>query len=96
MAVPPRLDRPMQVMDVRDLARLVVLLLEQDLPGAYNAVGPSPAVTLSELIATCGAAEVVPVPEGELDCRGHARMGPRPRRASADRRLVRQGGAMLG
>ena len=39
---PRRLDRPVQVMDVRDLARLVVLLVEQDLPGAFNAVGPTP------------------------------------------------------
>ena len=39
MAVPPRLDRPMQVMDVRDLARLVVLLLEQDLLAPTAPVG---------------------------------------------------------
>jgi len=63
IAVPPRLDRPVQLVDVRDLARLVVLLLEQDRPGAYNAVGPSSAITLGELIAVCGAAEMVSVPD---------------------------------
>jgi len=55
------------VMDVRDLARLVVLLIEQDLPGAFNAVGPSPGVSFVELVKTCGNAELVPVPQGELD-----------------------------
>ena len=67
VAVPDRLDRPVQVMDVRDLARLVVLLIEQDLPGAFNAVGPSPGVSFVELVKTCGDAELVPVPQGELD-----------------------------
>ena len=67
MAVPERMDRPVQVMDVRDLARLVVLLVERDLPGAFNAVGPSPSVSFLELVKTCGDAELVPVPHGELD-----------------------------
>jgi 2'-hydroxyisoflavone reductase len=67
IAVPERLDRPVQVMDVRDLARLVVLLVEKDMPGAFNAVGPSPAVSFVELVKTCGDAELVPVPHGELD-----------------------------
>jgi 2'-hydroxyisoflavone reductase len=67
VAVPDRLDRPVQVMDVRDLARLVVLLLEQGLPGAFNAVGPTPGVSFVELVKTCGNAELVPVPQGELD-----------------------------
>lgn len=65
MAVPAPLDRPAQVIDVRDLARLIVLLLEQDRPGAYNAVGP--CVSFLELVRTCGDAEPVPVPQGELD-----------------------------
>jgi 2'-hydroxyisoflavone reductase len=57
--VPGRLDQPVQVIDARDLARLVVLLLEQDQPGTYNAVGPQPAVTLAELIRVCGAEALV-------------------------------------
>jgi 2'-hydroxyisoflavone reductase len=67
VAVPERLDRPVQVIDVRDLARLVVLLVEQDRPGAFNAVGPSPAVSFVELVRACGDAELVPVPQGELE-----------------------------
>jgi 2'-hydroxyisoflavone reductase len=61
MAVPARLDQPMQVIDVRDLACLVAILIEKDLPGAYNAVGPSPAVTLGELIRACGGSDLAPV-----------------------------------
>ncbi len=67
MAVPGRLDRPIQVVDVRDVARLVLRLIENDLAGAYNAVGPWPAVTLGEMIRTCGAVEFVPVAEDHLD-----------------------------
>ena len=65
VAVPERLDRPVQVTDVRDLARLVVLLIEQDVPGAFNAVGQ--VMPFLELVKTCGDAELVPVPQGELD-----------------------------
>lgn len=67
IAVPDRLDRPVQVIDVRDLARLVVLLVEHDQPGPFNAVGPTPGVSFVELVKTCGDAELVPVPQGELD-----------------------------
>ena len=67
VAVPSRLDRPVQLMDVRDLARLVVALLEQHLPGAYNAVGPSPDVTLGELIRACGTIDPVEIPGHDLD-----------------------------
>ncbi|MCU1600337.1 MAG: NAD-dependent epimerase/dehydratase family protein [Frankiales bacterium] len=59
--VPGRLEQPVQVVDARDLARLVVLLIEQDLPGTYNAVGPQPAVTLAELARVCGADDLVQV-----------------------------------
>ncbi len=63
VAVPTPVDRPVQVIDVRDLARLVVLLVEQDRPGAYNAVGPAAPLTLAELVRACGEAQVVPVDE---------------------------------
>lgn len=56
--VPGRLDQPVQVVDARDLSRLVVLLLEQDRAGTFNAVGPQPPVTLEELVRTCGADDV--------------------------------------
>jgi len=60
---PGRPEQPMQVVDSGDLARLVVILLERDQPGVYNAVGePMP---MPELIAACatGPIEVVSVPD---------------------------------
>lgn len=49
VALPGRPDQPVQVVDSRDLARLVVALLEADRSGIYNAVGPADPVTLGEL-----------------------------------------------
>ncbi len=59
--------QPVQVVDSRDLARLVVQLLADDRPGAFQAVGPADPVTLGGLIETCARAagtevQVVPVP----------------------------------
>lgn len=67
VAVPSRLDRPVQLMDVRDLARLALLLLERQLSGAYNAVGPSTSLTLGELLRACDILEPVEVPGEDLD-----------------------------
>lgn len=67
VVVPHRLERPVQLTDVRDLAGLVVILLEQRLPGAYNAVGPAPDATLGELLRACGIADPVEVPDDDLD-----------------------------
>ena len=64
IADPGRLDQPVQVVDARDLARLVTSLLEADRGGTFNAVGPQPAVTLGGLIAVCAGGspiELVPV-----------------------------------
>src|SRR5580658_456773 len=63
----PATRQPVQVIDSRDLARLVVQLLTDDRPGAFHAVGPAEPVTLSGLIGTCAQAagtqvEIVPVP----------------------------------
>ena len=61
VAVPGRLDQPVQVVDSRDLARLVLQLLHDDRPGTFNAVGPATPVTLAELVQACaeGAGAVV-------------------------------------
>jgi 2'-hydroxyisoflavone reductase len=71
-AVPGRPDQPVQVIDSRDLARLVIALLEQDKAGTYNAVGPADPVTLEALIQACARAagttvDVVPVPADAVD-----------------------------
>ncbi len=66
-ALAGRPDQPVQVVDAGDLARLVIALVTADVPGIYNAVGPSEATTLAGLIEICARAagssvEVVPVP----------------------------------
>jgi nucleoside-diphosphate-sugar epimerase len=59
-------EQPVQIIDSRDLARLVVQLLQDDRGGAFHAVGPATPVTLRGLIGTCARvagtkAEIVPV-----------------------------------
>ncbi|MBK5305793.1 MAG: NAD-dependent epimerase/dehydratase family protein [Frankiaceae bacterium] len=71
-ALPGRPDQPVQVIDSRDLARLVVALVEQDKSGTYNAVGPAEPVTLEQLIRVCAKAaasdiEVIPLPPDTVD-----------------------------
>jgi len=67
VAVPGDPRQPVQVIDSRDLARLVVQLLTDDRPGAFHAVGPATPVTLGELVRTCARVagtevDIVPVP----------------------------------
>ena len=67
IALPGDPAQPSQVIDSRDLARLVVQLLVDDRPGAFQAVGPAEPVTLGGLIEACARAagtqiEIVPVP----------------------------------
>lgn len=56
LPVPEHLDQPVQVVDSRDLARLVVSLLEADRPGTYNAVGPAEPTSFAGLLDACAAA----------------------------------------
>jgi 2'-hydroxyisoflavone reductase len=67
VALPGDPQQPVQVIDSRDLARLVVQLVTDDRPGAFHAVGPANPVTLGQLIQTCARVaetevEIVPVP----------------------------------
>lgn len=60
-------EQPVQIIDSRDLAGLVVQLLQDDRGGAFHAVGPAAPVTLGGLIGTCARVagtevEIVPVP----------------------------------
>jgi len=64
--LPGRPDQPVQVVDSRDLARLVVTLLHDDRPGTYNAAGPAEPVTLAGMVEACArgtgaSVDVVPV-----------------------------------
>jgi 2'-hydroxyisoflavone reductase len=65
--VPADPQQPVQIIDSRDLARLVVQLLADGHPGAFHAVGPAEPVTLGGLIETCARVagtqvEIVGVP----------------------------------
>ncbi|GAB2714624.1 NAD-dependent epimerase/dehydratase family protein [Kitasatospora kifunensis] len=67
VALPGRPEQPIQLVDSRDLAGLVVRLLLDDRPGAFHAVGPAEPTTMAELINTCARVagsqvEIVPVP----------------------------------
>lgn len=67
VALPGDPRQPVQVIDSRDLARLVVQLVADDRLGVFHAVGPAEPVTMSELIQACAHAagtqvEIVPVP----------------------------------
>lgn len=67
VALPGDPAQPSQVVDSRDVARLVVRLLCDDRPGAFHAVGPAEPVTLGGLIETCARVagtriEIVRVP----------------------------------
>jgi len=67
VAVPTDPAQPVQIIDSRDLARLVTALVADGRPGAFHAVGPAEPVTLGGLIETCARvagtqAEIVPVP----------------------------------
>jgi 2'-hydroxyisoflavone reductase len=67
VAVPTDPAQPVQIIDSRDLARLVTALIADDRPGAFHAVGPAEPVTLGGLIQTCARVagtqvEIVPVP----------------------------------
>jgi 2'-hydroxyisoflavone reductase len=68
VALPGDPAQPSQVVDVRDVAGLVVRLLADGRPGAFHAVGPAEPTTLAGLIETCArvagtSVEIVPVPE---------------------------------
>ena len=56
LALAGRPDQPVQVVDSRDHARLVVTLLEDGGTGTYNAVGPAEPVTLAALVSACAEA----------------------------------------
>jgi 2'-hydroxyisoflavone reductase len=53
VAAPGRPSRTVQFIDVRDLARWMVRLLERDAKGTFNGVGPQAPIAMQSLLATC-------------------------------------------
>jgi 2'-hydroxyisoflavone reductase len=50
---PGRPSRPTQFIDVRDLAGWIVLLIEKNATGVYNATGPAQPLPMGELLESC-------------------------------------------
>ncbi|WP_309892670.1 NAD-dependent epimerase/dehydratase family protein [Archangium sp.] len=53
MLAPGSPSDPLQIIDVRDLAEWLVLLVERNTTGIFNAVGPEKPWTLGEMFAAC-------------------------------------------
>jgi nucleoside-diphosphate-sugar epimerase len=53
VALPGQPEQPVQVVDSRDVAGLILRLIEDGRGGAYTAVGPQQPTTLGALIETC-------------------------------------------
>jgi len=65
VALPTKPEAPLQLVDVRDVARLTVRLITDNRSGAYNAIGPDS--TIAELIRTSAelagtSVDIVPIP----------------------------------
>ena len=55
VAAPGRAARAVQFIDVRDLARWAIELIEREAPGIFNATGPREPVAMSRLLDACRA-----------------------------------------
>lgn len=59
-------ERPLQVIDARDLASFLVNLAEQGTSGAFNGTAPIGQTTFKELLEAAGDAELVWIPDDKL------------------------------
>ena len=55
VAAPGPPERPVQLLDARDLGAFLVHLVEAGRTGTFNAVGPAHTLTMSEMLETCRA-----------------------------------------
>ena len=55
IAAPGRPARTVQFIDVRDLARWMVALLERGTAGSFNATGPASPIAMQKMLETCRA-----------------------------------------
>lgn len=70
--VPERLDQPVQYIDARDLAAMILEAVQYLEPGIYNGVGPHDADTLGGMLETIKsvvnpACEFKPVPHSSIE-----------------------------
>jgi 2'-hydroxyisoflavone reductase len=66
--VPAPLERPIQIIDARDLASWIIELLEKDRGGTFNAVSPAGQWTFSDLVdVLVGSAKKSPEPVAVTD-----------------------------
>jgi 2'-hydroxyisoflavone reductase len=72
---PGRPDRPVEMIDARDLAAWVVKMADDREAGIYNATGPESTLTMAEMLEACrdetgGSTRFTWVPDGFLEQRG--------------------------
>ena len=60
MLAPGAPDRPIQVVDARDLAAWVMGMIAKGQPGVFNTTGPAAPLTWGEMLATCQTAAANP------------------------------------
>jgi 2'-hydroxyisoflavone reductase len=60
-------DRPMQLIDARDLASFLVDLAEKRISGAFNGTAPIGQTTMREVLEAAGDAELVWIPDEQLE-----------------------------
>jgi nucleoside-diphosphate-sugar epimerase len=64
---PGRPDRPLQLIDARDLASFLLDLAEQRTAGAFNGTAPIGQTTMEELLTAAGDAELRWIPDDKLE-----------------------------
>jgi 2'-hydroxyisoflavone reductase len=75
MLSPGRPDRPVELIDARDLAAWALRMVERRATGTFNAAGPERTLTMAEMLDTCrratgGGARFTWVDDGFLEERG--------------------------
>ena len=67
---PGRPDRPLQVIDARDLANFLLHLAQERTAGAFNGTAPIGQTTMEELLRAAGDADLRWIPDDKLEAAG--------------------------
>lgn len=57
--VPGRKDRPVQIVDIKDVASWGLNMAENNKAGTFNVTGPNYELTMEELLNTCKRSRIV-------------------------------------